>query len=87
MIILIALVINLILSIIVANAGEERKIGYLNSLFISLMFGGLIGILLVLSSRRIDPKPAIQISRDFGPKDEVQIAYERRQKNIFTRTF
>ena len=87
MIILLALVINFILSLIVANAGEEREIGYLNSLFISLMFGGLIGILIVLSSRRVDPKPKVQISCDFGPKDEVQIAYERRQKNIFTRTF
>jgi len=87
MIIIIALVINFILSLIVANAGKEREIGYLNSLFISLFFGGLIGILIVLSSRRVYSKPKIQVSCDFGPKDEAQIAYERRQKNIFTRTF
>jgi hypothetical protein len=87
MTILFLIIANFVLSIIVANAGERREIGFIKSFFISLFFGGLIGILIVLASERIEFQDGYYYPADNSPKDAGQIDYDRIQKNPFTGSF
>ena len=85
----ILIALNLVLSFIIAEIGRDKKIGYGNSFIISLVFGGLIGILIVIASQKPEEgKSKIVIySQDNLPPDEGQIEFEKKQRSIFTRTF
>lgn len=48
-----ALVSNVILSYITAVIGKERKIGFSNAFFVSLLLSTIVGFIVVLSSPRI----------------------------------
>lgn len=50
------LLINLVLCVIVANMGKQRKFGFWGYLFASLLFTPVIGLFLVLASDA--PPPA-----------------------------
>ena len=52
-IIIIAVIINGIISHLVGNNGKNRKIGYDTSFLVSFFFSPIIGLLLVLSSKNL----------------------------------
>lgn len=53
---LIGILLLVILSFIIASQGENRKIGFWPSLFISLIFTPIIGLLIVLVSEKKETK-------------------------------
>jgi outer membrane protein assembly factor BamD (BamD/ComL family) len=73
--IIIAGILSFILSFIVASQGENRQIGFWASLFISLLFTPIIGILIVLASDKKKPKSKKAIS------GEVKELYDSARKN------
>lgn len=52
-IIVIAVVVNLILSILVANMGSKRQLGSTGAFFLSFLFSPILGILFVIASERL----------------------------------
>ena len=49
------IIVNLVLSYLLANEGEKREIGFRRSLIFSLLFGAIIGgIITVLSPKLTD---------------------------------
>ena len=56
MIELIVIIVNLVLSYLLANEGEKREIGFRRSLIFSLLFGAIIGGIITLLSPRLTNK-------------------------------
>jgi Na+-driven multidrug efflux pump len=52
-ILLVAAVVNLFLSVLVANMGSKRKLGGLGAFFLSFFFSPILGMLFVIASERL----------------------------------
>lgn len=72
---IVAGILSFILSFIVASQGENRQIGFWPSLFISLLFTPVIGILIVLASDKKQPITKKAIS------GEVKELYDSARKD------
>jgi hypothetical protein len=52
-ILVVAVVVNLFLSVLVANMGSKRKLGGLGAFFLSFFFSPSLGMLFVIASERL----------------------------------
>ncbi len=73
-IILIAIVLNGIISNIIGNVGKTKQIGYSTSFWVSFLFSPLIGLLLVIASNPLTKeeieelnKPKVQETKEINP--------------------
>jgi hypothetical protein len=52
-ILVVAVVVNLFLSVLVANMGSKRKLGGVGAFFLSFFFSPILGMLFVIASERL----------------------------------
>ncbi len=73
----------LILSFISANIGKDRQIGFNNAFFVTFFLGGVIGLIIVILSKKIDDKPTAIIEKQ-NVADELLKFYELKERGVIT---
>jgi len=74
-------IVWIILSFLIASAGSSRKIGYLQSLFISLLLSPIIGLIVVLfSDKNSDRLNSLKIAHDSKAISDEQ--YNQKVREI-----
>jgi hypothetical protein len=74
----------LILAFVGAAVGKERRIGYNNG-FYAAYFLGIIGLIIVFASKRLDDQSAILVGKlPNSNADELLKFYELKEKGVIT---
>jgi hypothetical protein len=70
------LIYLLVFSFVCAAIGKERRIGYYNAFYLSFFFGGLVGLIVALTSRRLDDIPGTGTAQNININTNTSITDE-----------